>query len=148
MKIVKRVASKYTFGYFEVEDIEQEAYLIGLDGLSRWDEKRPLENFLQVHISNRLKTFMRDNYYRLNAGPAQEAKKNIMDYVPIQADPFIPMSNEEIDDIRKFIDAKLPTHLRKDYLRMCSGIKVSKNTRVRIIEKLQELAEEYDQKNR
>ncbi len=149
MKIAKRVSTKYTFGYFEADDIEQEAFLIGLDGLTRWDEVRQLENFLQVHISNRLKTFMRDNYYRVDAGPTQEAKKNIMYYVSIQGEPCVKMDEKELLDIKKFINLHLPTYLRKDYLRMCAGTKVTKNTRVKVTDALMEIAEKYnDQKKK
>jgi DNA-directed RNA polymerase specialized sigma24 family protein len=60
--VVNRIAPKYTFHGYDVEDIKQEAFIICMDALNRYDQKRPLENFLSVNLSNRLKNFVRDNY--------------------------------------------------------------------------------------
>lgn len=74
--VVKRVCHKYVFGYFSVEDIQQEAFIIGYKAVEEiWDGKRPLENFLSIHIPNRLKNFKRDNYYRLDI-PDIDSKRN------------------------------------------------------------------------
>lgn len=43
------------------EDISQTAWLIALKALDQYDGERPLENFLRVHIRNRLNNFKRDN---------------------------------------------------------------------------------------
>ena len=68
LEIIERVASRYAhkfrFGYYTAEDIKQEAIIIGMEALNRYDEARPLENFLAVHIKNRLNNFKRDKYYR------------------------------------------------------------------------------------
>jgi len=61
--VVNRIAPKYTFNGYDVDDIKQESFLICVDALDRYDENRPLENFLSVHLSNRLKNFVRDNFY-------------------------------------------------------------------------------------
>ena len=65
-KICDRYAYKFKFGYFEPEDIRQEAFIIAVDALDRYEEGRPLENFLAVHVKNRLNNFKRDKYYRQN----------------------------------------------------------------------------------
>lgn len=62
--IANSLASTYKFGYHEIEDMKQQARLIGLEGLKNYDGKRPLENFLWIHIRNRLYNFKRDNYFR------------------------------------------------------------------------------------
>ena len=54
LKISKKLAHKYTFASYEVEDIEQEAFLIGLAGLEKYDKARPLENFMYVHMVARV----------------------------------------------------------------------------------------------
>ena len=61
--VVNRMSQRYTFYGYEVDDIKQEAFIICMDALERYDNKRPLENFLSVHLSNRLKNFVRDNHY-------------------------------------------------------------------------------------
>ena len=63
-KVVKRIASKYRFGYLGVEDMQQEATILAIDALERYDEKRPLENFLATHIKRRLINFKRDKFER------------------------------------------------------------------------------------
>ena len=88
-KIAKRLAPKFVFAGYEVEDIEQEAFLIGVSGLKNYDPSRPLENFMFTHINNRLKTFKRDNYYRMdygtNAQKIQERKKSLLEPVSLDS---------------------------------------------------------------
>ena len=66
MLVVNRTAAKYTFYGYTVDDIKQEAFIICMDALDRYQEGRPLENFLAVHLSNRLKNFVRDNHFNKN----------------------------------------------------------------------------------
>jgi len=65
--VVNRLAKKFTFGYYEVEDIKQEGVVLALEVLKgdKYDPSRPLENFLYIHLRRRLGNFKRDNYYRL-----------------------------------------------------------------------------------
>lgn len=65
-KIAKAAAYKYRFGYFESDDIEQEAYIEAIKGLEKYDGKRPLENFLRVCVLNGLKNLKRKKYERLD----------------------------------------------------------------------------------
>jgi DNA-directed RNA polymerase specialized sigma24 family protein len=53
-KVSKRLAPKFRFGYHSVEDIQQQAALYAWEGLAKYDEERPLENFLWVHVHNQL----------------------------------------------------------------------------------------------
>ena len=62
-KVCDRIAPKYTFYGYTVDDIKQESFMICMDALKRYDENRPLENFLSVNLSNRLKNFVRDNHF-------------------------------------------------------------------------------------
>ena len=56
--VVNRISPKYTFHGYDLDDIKQEAFMICMDALNRYDQKRPLENFLSVNLSNRLKNFI------------------------------------------------------------------------------------------
>ena len=47
-RIVNRLSSKFKFGYYDIDDIKQEARIEALNGLAHYDEKRPLENFLDT----------------------------------------------------------------------------------------------------
>jgi DNA-directed RNA polymerase specialized sigma24 family protein len=148
MKIAKRLAPKYVFASYDVEDIQQEAFLIGIAGLEKYDQKRPLENFMYTHINNRLKTFKRDNYYRLDYGTAaqkiQDRKKNLLEPVDIDAIYSVytneqSTSNAQIHETLELIDKKLPAHLRRDYLKLQSNSPLPKGRKAIVIETIERI---------
>lgn len=152
ISVAKRLASRYVFGYHDTSDIEQEAFIIGMEGMSRYDPTQPLENFLSVHISNRLKNFKRDNYVRPEPKGSEEekeewekkygAKRNLMEPLPLEGVRNETESNmwTKIDflneiqaqDIFTLIDIHLPVHLRADFLRMKQGILIPKPRRQKV----------------
>tara|TARA_R110001599_G_scaffold242456_1_gene442062 strand:+ start:530 stop:1051 length:522 start_codon:yes stop_codon:yes gene_type:complete len=142
-KVAKRLAPKYIFSGYEIEDIEQEAFLIGVAGLAKYDTERPLENFIYTHINNRLKTFKRDNFYRLDYGSSaqkiQDRKKNLLEPVSIEALYGVGvvggiMTESYIREMLELIDKKLPSHLRRDYLKLQSNSPLPKGRKARVIE--------------
>jgi hypothetical protein len=62
--ISKRLVSKFRFGYHDLDDMKQQAAIFALEGLEKYDNKRPLENFLWTHVRNRLFNYKRNNYQR------------------------------------------------------------------------------------
>jgi len=62
--IANRLASKFKFGYHEMDDMKQQARLFAWEGIEKWDGIRPLENFLWTHVRNRLYNYKRNNYSR------------------------------------------------------------------------------------
>lgn len=60
------LAGKFRFGYFELDDIKQQARMFALEALGRYNPnvKHTLDNFLYTHVRNRLINFKRDNYIR------------------------------------------------------------------------------------
>tara|TARA_R110000744_G_scaffold99106_1_gene191456 strand:+ start:306 stop:860 length:555 start_codon:yes stop_codon:yes gene_type:complete len=152
-RVADRYAHKFQFGFYTAEDIKQEAFMLGMEALDRYDPSRPLENFLAVHISNRLKTFKRDNYYRkdgsedmeitnrkeLKKSLRNESRKNLMHPIDIDSvrqegeKNMIFVSNESDimanKEIIRIIDMHLDISCRKDYLRMIDGVYVSKARR-------------------
>tara|TARA_R100000008_G_scaffold34400_1_gene19443 strand:+ start:1353 stop:1874 length:522 start_codon:yes stop_codon:yes gene_type:complete len=155
MKISKRLAPKYVFASYDVEDIEQEAFLIGVSGLKKYDPTRPLENFMYTHISNRLKTFKRDNYYRLDYGTAaqkiQDQKRKLLEPIDIDALYNICTTDHthndaQINEMLTLIDHKLPAHLRRDYLKLQSNASLPKGRKAIIIEAIEKIINgEYDE---
>ena len=125
-RVSKKLAPKFVFASYEAEDIEQEAFLMGVEGLDRYDSSKPLENFMYTHINNRLKNFKRDNYYRFDYGNAQriqDRKKNILEPMDIAALYSVStedetISNAHMAEMVDLIDRKLPAELRGDYLRL------------------------------
>ena len=148
MKIAKRLAPKYVFSGYDVEDIEQEAFLIGIAGLDKYDTSRPLENFMYTHINNRLKTFKRDNYYRLDYGTEaqkiQDRKKRLLEPVSIEAVYTIystdqTTNNAQMKEVLDLIDQKLPSHLRRDYLKLKSNSSLPKSRKAHIIQVIEQI---------
>ena len=45
-KVCNRIAPRYTFYGYALDDIKQEAFIICMEALNRYDNSRPLENFL------------------------------------------------------------------------------------------------------
>jgi DNA-directed RNA polymerase specialized sigma24 family protein len=63
-RVSNRLAYKYKFGYHGIEDIKQQAALHAIKAMDKYDDSRPLENFLWTHIRNRLFNDKRNNYQR------------------------------------------------------------------------------------
>lgn len=63
-KICYKLLHKFRFGYHDIEDMKQQAYIFAIQGLENYDPSKPLENFLWTHIRNRLFNFKRDKYQR------------------------------------------------------------------------------------
>jgi DNA-directed RNA polymerase specialized sigma24 family protein len=144
--VVNRISPKYIFNGYEVDDIKQEAFIICMDALERYDETRPLENFLSVHLSNRLKNFVRDNFYTKN----EEYKKKILSPKQLSYEDYIPEDNCDSDvtidakDMQKIIDRCLPSDYRSDYLKIISDVYVPKKRRDEVILKIKELLAEHN----
>jgi RNA polymerase sigma factor (sigma-70 family) len=63
--VVRKVSKTFSFGYFDVQDIEQEARIILLEALPSFDPSRArLEAFLTRVARTRLINFWRDKYQR------------------------------------------------------------------------------------
>lgn len=148
MKIAKRLAPKYVFTGYDVDDIEQEAFLIGVAGLEKYDPSRPLENFMYTHINNRLKTFKRNNYYRMDYGSSaqklQDRKRNLLE--PMCLDNIYNIcaqdhivSDAHLNEILDLIDRKLPAHLRTDYLKLQSNSSLPKSRKAVVIDAIEKI---------
>ena len=143
--VVNRISARYTFHGYEVEDIKQEAFIICMDAMDRYDQKRPLENFLAVHLSNRLKNFVRDNFYI----KGEEDKKRILKPSSLSNEDFVPtesLNNDENIDaasLQSIVDRKLPSEYRADYLKIINDVYVPKKRREEIITLIKELLDEY-----
>ena len=142
--VVNRISARYTFHGYELDDIKQEAFIICMDAMDRYDPTRPLENFLSVHLSNRLKNFVRDNYYTKD----QEDKKRVIKPSSLSYEDTIPTYADEIDDnidaaaFQKIIDQKLPAEHRADYLKIINDVYVPKKRREEVIAIIKELLDE------
>ena len=148
-KVCDRIAHKYTFYGYTVDDIKQESFMICMDALKRYDQNRPLENFLSVNLSNRLKNFVRDNHFISTDNnervkivqPAQlDYESNIVD-----GSNSFTMSHDDIElkDISRLINEYIPAFMRMDYLRMINDVYITKQRKEEIIGTILEILEEY-----
>ena len=117
--VVDRISPRYTFHGYQLDDIKQEAFILCMDALPRYDESRRLENFLSVHLSNRLKNFVRDNHFMTK----EEPKAKVIMPGQLSNEDYILDSKEEYvesldyQDMRHIIDIKLPANYRADYIK-------------------------------
>jgi DNA-directed RNA polymerase specialized sigma24 family protein len=153
-RVSKKLAPKFVFASYETEDIEQEAFLMGVEGLTRYDSSKPLENFMYAHINNRLKNFKRDNYYRFDYGNAQriqDRKKNILEPMDIAALYAVStedetVSNAHMAEMIELIDRKLPAELRGDYLRLQANSPLPKGRKAMVIQTIERIINgDYDE---
>lgn len=75
--VCTRLAYKFRFGYHELEDMKQKAYILVIEAIDegKWDQSRPLKNFIYVHVHNRFFNFKRKHYQRL-AAPCEKCPLN------------------------------------------------------------------------
>ena len=152
-RVARKLAPKFVFASYDAYDI-QEAFLMGIEGLKRYDSSKPLENFMYAHINNRLKNFKRDNYYRFDYGNAQkiqERKKSILEPMDIAALYSVStedetISNAHIAEMLDLIDRKLPSELRGDYLRLQTNSSLPKGRKAIVIEAIEKIINgDYDE---
>jgi DNA-directed RNA polymerase specialized sigma24 family protein len=147
-KVCDRIAPKYTFYGYTTNDIKQESFMICMEALNRYDENRPLENFLSVNLSNRLKNFVRDHHFVKNDNgdrvkvlqPAQ------LDYEHTIVDEEGKFSTSyddlEIKTMVELINEHLPASIRMDYLRMINDVYITKQRRDEVLEIIEGILKE------
>jgi len=152
-RLIARLSPPFVFPSFTLEDIKQEAWIAAIDGLERYDGQRPLENFMAVHIRNRLKNVKRKYYFRLEKPKnsemveewkeRNEIKKRLMNPQDIDVvdEEHLHDKNELLDEIsyREFIASiKEALHplFRSDFDRVCAGVMISEERRTALQEEL------------
>jgi len=152
------LSTKFSFAYYDREDIEQEVFILASKALSKYDDSKgaSLQTFLYTVVQNGLKNLKRDKYQRLTADPiSQKQKKNLLEPVSIcrvndekessmqlYHDISEKADNDEIFDI---IDTYLPTkmNMRQDYLKMINSVSIPKPRRDRVIQAIKEILSEH-----
>ena len=148
IKVIDRIAPKYTFGYYDVDDIKQESYIICLEALSKYDNYRPFENFISKHLSNRLKTLIRDKYSRSNIeSPKHEKlnqnKKNLMDLKSTDGSYKICDDNiidrMSTDEAIEILMQELPPSMRNNFYRLANGVSIQSSKKQALFDKVREI---------
>ena len=167
-KVCKSVSKTFSFGHFESDDIYQESFLICIEILDKYDGTRPLENFLNVSLRNRLRNFKRDNsqYYKykcdicnnediencencLRHRVVYQTKKNIDNPINIEdVKDIVIYSGDNVElnnkEVMSLINKNLPLSMRTDYLKMLSDVYVNKTRREEIIERIRDILRQND----
>jgi len=145
--VCERIAPKYIFYGYTKEDIMQESFIICIEALNRYEEGRPLENFLSVNLSNRLKTFMRDNYF---IGNSNEARKKLAQPSQLEYEDKLlddseenPYDNLDFKDMVLAIDKHIPASIRMDYLKIVNDIYIAKQRREEVIDIIKTILQEH-----
>lgn len=126
---------KTKFSFLEEEDVAQEAYLIAMKVIKKWDGVRSLEHFLMASLSRRLVSLSRA-YYR-NA-----AKRKTTDFVGLTDMPVtMPDTIASRDELDYILD-RLPIGMRTDFLRWSQGVVLPPTRRDALIQRVQELSDE------
>ena len=147
--VCNRISPRYTFYGYTVDDIKQESFIICMEALNRYDGIRPLENFLSVNLSNRLKNFVIDNHFLGSENtdrqkvyqPAQlEYEDNIIDEENKFSISYEHIQKEEmVDAINKY----LPANMRMDYLKMINDVYITKQRREEITNIIIDILQEH-----
>lgn len=158
-EVASSLSPRFVFGYYDVDDIEQHVRMELLKVIHKYDSNKgaSLKTFLYNHARNRLLTLRRDKYMRTapkNLTEEQLAewnkkhsvKKNLVDAVSGDLDeqPLTSIYEElDIKEMRRLIDSALPVELRGDYQRLVDGVKLPKHRKVKVLNSLKEILNEY-----
>lgn len=122
MKIVQRTSSKYIHDIYEKEDIKQEAYVAALEAANSYEEsKGPFENYISRCVNN----------YLINLCIRDNRRKEVYSAESLSYlnDDSINICYEEdrYDSTDRLMELKseFPSELRKDYLKLIGGVKIT-----------------------
>lgn len=161
-KVCRRIASKYYVPGYDKRDVYQEAYLIGLEILGKYDPERnpKVENFLNVSINNRFQNFIRiKSENKKNCGCCEyesckkcryrESKAKVI-HMQQFTENFdytdnIEFYREKLHDLLPLIDLKLPVSMRDDWRRILDDSHVVRSRRFEILDEIREIVKEHEQ---
>jgi DNA-directed RNA polymerase specialized sigma24 family protein len=148
LKVIERIAPKYVFGYYDLDDIRQESYIICLEVLDKYDKSRPFENFISKHLSNRLKTLIRDKYSRSKIesekhNQLNQTKKNLIDFKSVDGQNEF-YSEDMLDKIStqeaiQILMEKLPPSMRNNFFRLANGVSIQSAKKNALFAKIKEI---------
>lgn len=131
------IASSTWIPGYDVEDIRQEAIIIGIKGLEKYNGSIPLDKFISNRIRQRLRSLRRDKYVRpgCDCGNCLKCSNNKARMKINGASELHPEENcnsiqYEMDDqvqykeLTDYLDESIPADLREDYLKVLAGITI------------------------
>lgn len=143
VRVCDRIAHKYTFYGYGPEDMKQEAFIICMEALEKYDNARPLENFLSFILPGRLINVIRNNHFV--KGSKDDKKKVAMPGQLANAEATHYYESFMLDDLDIYelfnvVDDKIPYEFRDSYLKLLNGVHLDKKSREQVIEVIREIA--------
>jgi len=158
--VSQQLAKKYYIQGTQEEDIVQEAYILGMGILEKFDNKKgKLENFLRIALNNALQNFVKArsiNTKSCGCLPDQYCSK--CRYLQSKANVILTrqypenIEFEEKTNIKDswvellpLIDRKLPSSMRQDWRRILDNSPVVKSRKAEIFEEIREIVKEFEE---
>lgn len=142
------IRSTMVFPGYDLSDLRQEARFECLRALEKYDESRPLVNFLRVHVKNRYLTLRRDKYER-KGDSENHPKKMLASPIDIEivnhdGEENISLLNDDDYSLDKKqllerIDTDLDVSLRHDFLRLRNGEEISRSRKLKVLEAIKNI---------
>ncbi len=163
--IIRPIASKFRFGYHDIDDMVQQGFIELLEAIESgdYDSSRPLESFAKSHVHHRLFNFKRNNFCRPeppclccdsdSPAPCVKYRKwhkrnslkmgltqGVSDGIEYQIQETVAVEEILVSaELSQQIDGKLPVSIRSDYLRMKDGVPIPKKRREKVKQAIKEL---------
>lgn len=145
-RVSESLCKQFKFTYYDVDDLKQECFIFAASCLDKYDHSKPFDNFLYIHIRNRLINLKRDKYCRtITVDSPRKLVQMPIDISKINDEEESSLSIEDTtveevitnEQIEK-INTELEAEYRLDFLKMLAGVKVKtdrkEEIRKRIIE--------------
>lgn len=162
-RLAKSRSVRGAFAYYEKDDIYQEIWCMCLEALNKYDSKiGPIENYLVVHVTNRIKNLRRDKYFRpgsdvLSSGLAW-ARMNLVNALPLDGgdmadcDVLLCSASVSTDPIEYimcnetliYIQERLPENLREPFEELICNNKIRSSLLEEIRQKIAEILSESE----
>ena len=145
IQIIQKIVNsrkRNTFAYYTEEDISQEIWILCIEALKSYDEKRGcLEHFLNTHISNRLKNLKRDKYFNPSKDDNSKVRINLvnaisiyditfsendLDLISIKNDNYTPLEKADLKETIENIMNNLPDFYVSYFKAFMDGEKIPK----------------------
>lgn len=161
-RVTGEVASKYYIQGYEYSDLFQEAYILAMEVLAKYNpDKGRLENFIRVALNNAMQNFVRsrttekkpcgcDNGTYCEKCQYRESKLRVLS--PSQYPEEVEFSKDthirdSFIELLPLINQKLPLSMRMDWRRILDDAHVVKSRKEEIFEEIREIVCDFERRS-
>lgn len=162
-KLAKNRSCNGGFAYYEPSDVYQEIWGMCLDAMNRYDpDTGPIENFLVIHVTNRLKNIKRDKYFRpgfdiVSSGLAR-TRMDLVNALPLSVDEITgdcpvwcstpqgvdPADNMSCDETIEYVTNRLSGSLKEAFELLINNNRIRSVLRNEVQQKVAEILADRD----